>query len=147
MGMMNVPEMRRLHRVQRFDFWIAVAAIIGTLAFGVLAGVIIGIGLSLLWLVAVATHPQMPILGREPGTRSSATWSRTRRTNRSRRSGPPARRWAVLRDGRRAGGPVRELIQADPRCIVVLDCEGINFLDSQGSATIDESSCCAGRRT
>ena len=29
MGMMNVPEMRRLARVQRFDFWIAVAAIVG----------------------------------------------------------------------------------------------------------------------
>src|SRR4029450_3213527 len=68
MVMMNVPEMRRIYRVQRFDFWVAVAAILGTLAFGVLAGVIIGIGLSLLWLVAVATHPQMPILGREPGT-------------------------------------------------------------------------------
>ena len=31
MGMMDVPEMRRLFRVQRFDFWIAVAAIAGTL--------------------------------------------------------------------------------------------------------------------
>ena len=68
MGMMNVPEMRRLARVQRFDFWIAVAAIVGTLVFGVLAGVMIGIGLSLIWLIAVATHPQMPVLGREPGT-------------------------------------------------------------------------------
>ena len=68
MGMMNLPEMRRIYRVQQFDFWVAIAAIIGTLAFGVLAGVIIGIGLSLLWLVAVATHPRMPVLGREPGT-------------------------------------------------------------------------------
>ena len=47
MGMMDVPEMRRLARVQRFDFWIALAAIAGTLLFGVLAGVMIGIGLSL----------------------------------------------------------------------------------------------------
>ena len=31
MGMMDVPEMRRLARVQRFDFWIAVAAIAATL--------------------------------------------------------------------------------------------------------------------
>ena len=55
MGMMDLPEMRRLRRVQRLDFWIAVAAIAGTLLFGVFAGVIIGIGLSLLWLVSVAT--------------------------------------------------------------------------------------------
>ena len=68
MGMMDVPEMRRLARVQRFDFWIAVAAIAATLVVGVLAGVIIGIGLSLIWLIFVATHPPMPVLAREPGT-------------------------------------------------------------------------------
>ena len=42
------------------------------ITFGVLAGVIIGIGLSLLWLVAVATQPDMPTLGREPGTQHGA---------------------------------------------------------------------------
>jgi len=68
MGMMDVPEMRRLARVQRFDFWIAVVAIAGTLVFGELAGVMIGIGLSLIWLVSVATHPEVPLLGREAGT-------------------------------------------------------------------------------
>ena len=57
MGMMDLPEMRRLFRVQRFDFWVAIAALVSTLAFGVLAGVVIGIGLSLLWLVRVATNP------------------------------------------------------------------------------------------
>ena len=69
MGMMDVPEMRRLARVKRFDFWIAIIAIVGTLLVGVLAGVMIGIGLSLIWLIAVSTHPPMPVLGREPGTR------------------------------------------------------------------------------
>src|SRR4029077_6604541 len=63
MGMMNLPEMRRMYVVQRFDFWVAVAAIIGTLAFGVLAGVIIGIGLSLLWLGAGGTDPPMSVPG------------------------------------------------------------------------------------
>ena len=68
MGMMNVPEMRRLARVKRFDFWLAIVAILGTLAFGVLAGVVFGIGLSLLWLIAVTTRPAMPVLGRRAGT-------------------------------------------------------------------------------
>src|SRR5690348_835711 len=68
MGMMDVPEMRRLARVKRFDFWIAIAAIIVTLLVGVLAGVLIGIALSVIWLISVATRPHMPLLGREPGT-------------------------------------------------------------------------------
>jgi MFS superfamily sulfate permease-like transporter len=64
MGMMDVPEMRRLAKVQRFDFMIAMAAVAGTLLFGVLTGVLIGIGLSLVWLISVATRPRMPLLGR-----------------------------------------------------------------------------------
>ena len=67
-GMIDVGELRRLHRVARFDFWVAVAAIIGVLSAGVLAGVVIGVVLSLGWLIYVATQPTMPLLGREPGT-------------------------------------------------------------------------------
>ena len=54
-GMMDVPEMRRLWRVKRFDFWIAVLAIVGVLSAGVLAGVVIGIVLSVGWLVYVSS--------------------------------------------------------------------------------------------
>jgi len=68
MGMMDLPEMRRLARVKPFDFWIAIAAIAGTLLFGVLAGVMIGIGLSLIWLISVATRPSIPVLALEAGT-------------------------------------------------------------------------------
>ena len=68
MGMMDVAEMRRLARVQRFDFWIALVAIVATLLVGVLAGVVVGVILSLLWLIGVTTHPQLPELGRQRGT-------------------------------------------------------------------------------
>ena len=138
MGMMNLPEMRRIYRVQRFDFWVAVAAIVGTLAFGVLAGVVIGIGLSLLWLIAVATQPRMPILGREPGTQ----------VFRDVAENPEDELIPDVVAIRLDGGlffatadaledRVRGLIQSGEVRCVVLDCEGINFLDSQGSATID----------
>jgi anti-anti-sigma factor len=109
------------------------------LAFGVLAGVIIGIGLSLLWLVAVATHPRMAVLGREPGTQVF----RDVLENPDDEQVPGV---VVLRlDGGlffatadALGDRVRALIQdPDVRC-VVFDCEGINFLDSQGSASIDD---------
>ena len=67
-GMIDVAELRRLRRVKRFDFWIAMAALLGVLSAGVLLGVVIGIVLSLGWLVYVATSPSMPLLGREAGT-------------------------------------------------------------------------------
>jgi anti-anti-sigma factor len=99
----------------------------------------LGIGLSLLWLIAVATHPQMPTLGREPGTQ----------VFRDVIENPDDEQIPGVAVVRLDGGlffatadaledRIRTVIQSEgPRC-VVLDCEGINFLDSQGSATIDD---------
>ena len=140
MGMMNLPEMRRMYVVQRFDFWVAVAAIVGTLAFGVLAGVMIGIGLSLLWLVAVATQPGMPVLGREPGTQ----------VYRDLVDNPDDERPTDVVVVRLDGGlffatsdaledRVRTLLEENPGLTgAVIDLEGVNFVDSQGSAKLDE---------
>jgi len=140
MGMMDVPEMRRIYRVQRFDFWVAVAAILGTLIFGVLAGVVIGIGLSLLWLVAVATHPDMPVLGRETGTQVFRSLSE--HVGDEQVAGVVV----VALDGGlffatsdSLEDRVRGVIQETPDLTgVVLDCAGINFVDSQGSAKLGD---------
>src|SRR6478736_4556859 len=37
-GMIDIPELRRLYRVKRFDFWVAAAAVLAVLSAGVLAG-------------------------------------------------------------------------------------------------------------
>jgi MFS superfamily sulfate permease-like transporter len=68
LGMMDVPELRRLYSVKRSDFWIAIAALTGVVLFGVLAGVLVGVILSLLWLLRVVTSPSIPLLGRAKGT-------------------------------------------------------------------------------
>lgn len=140
MGMMDVPEMRRLARVQRFDFWIAVAAIAATLVVGVLAGVIIGIGLSLIWLIFVATHPPMPVLAREPGTQ----------VFRELDEHPGDEQFAGVTVLRLDGGlffatadaledRVREVALSAPgSTAIVLDCGGMDFIDSQGSAKMNE---------
>ncbi len=140
MGMMDVPEMRRLARVVRFDFWIAVAAIIATLLVGVLAGVIIGIGLSLIWLIAVATHPPMPVLGREPGTQ----------VFRELDEHPGDEQLTGVTVLRLDGGlffatadaledRIREVAMSAPGVTgIVLDCGGMDFIDSQGSAKMRE---------
>ena len=140
MGMMDVPEMRRLARVARFDFWIAIAAITGTLLVGVLAGVMIGIGLSLIWLISVATRPRMPLLGRQPGTQAFRELDEH----------PDDERFPGVVVLRLDGGlffatsdaledRVREVALATPGVTgIVLDCEGMDFIDSQGSAKMHE---------
>jgi sulfate permease, SulP family len=140
MGMMNVPEMRRMARVQRFDFWIAVTAILATLVFGVLAGVMIGIALSLLWLIAVTTRPNIALLGREPGTQVYRDISKNPADEQ------PMGIAVVRLDGDlffatadALEDRIRDVIHSSSRLHgIVLDCEGINFVDSQGSAKMAE---------
>jgi sulfate permease, SulP family len=139
-GMIDLPELRRLYRVTRFDFWVAVAAIIGVLSVGVLAGVVVGVVLSLAWLVYVATRPPMPLLGRQPGTQVF----RNLDENRADETFPGI---AVLRmDGdlffataEALEDRVRELAEHNSnRHALVLDLEGVNFIDSQGAAKVTE---------
>jgi len=140
MGMMNVPEMRRMARVQRFDFWIALIAIFATLVFGVLAGVMIGIALSLLWLIAVTTRPNIALLGREPGTQVYRDISNHPEDEQ------PAGIAVIRLDGDlffatadALEDRVRNVIRSSSGLDgIVLDCEGINFVDSQGSAKMAE---------
>jgi SulP family sulfate permease len=135
-GMIDVRELRRLYRVTRFDFWIAVAAIVGVLSAGVLAGVVIGIVLSLGWLIHVAATPPMPLLGREPGTHVF----RDLDENPGDETFPGV---VVLRldsglffaTSQALEDRVRDLVQDGPAPVeaVVLDLEGVNFIDSQGA--------------
>jgi high affinity sulfate transporter 1 len=138
-GMIDLPELRRLFRVTRVDFWIAVAAILGVLSAGVLAGVVIGVALSLVWLVHVATRPPMPLLGREHGTQVF----RDLAAHDDDETFPGI---VVLRlDGglffataEALENRIRGLTDDGPPTGIVLSLEGVNFVDSQGSAKLRE---------
>ena len=140
-GMMDVAEMKRLRRVARVDFWIAVAAIVAVLTSGVLAGVIIGVVLSLGWLVYINAHPDMPVLGRQPGSQVFRSLERY----------PDGETYPGLLVVRFDAGlffassdafedRLRELAQsAETRYdAVVVSCEGVDFIDSQGSEKLGE---------
>ena len=139
MGMMDVAGMRRLYRVKRSDFWIAVAALVGVLSAGVLAGVIIGVALSIGWLIYVSAVPSMPVMGRKPDSQAF------------RPVGEDAGLITypgVLVIGFDAGlffidadsllDRIRDLSHdADPPLTtIVIDFEGVNYIDSQGSAAV-----------
>ncbi len=139
-GMIDLAEFRRLRRVKPFDFWIAIAAVLGVLSVGVLLGVVVGIVLSLLWLIQVATRPTMPILGREPGTQVY----RDLVEHPGDETDPGV---AVIRlDGglffataAALDERVRSILANQSELhSVVLDLEGVNFVDSQGAAKLTE---------
>jgi high affinity sulfate transporter 1 len=68
-GLIDVPALRRLWRVSRFEFGIAMVAFVGVLLLGILKGVMLAAVVSLLLLVGRAARPHVAFLGRIPGTR------------------------------------------------------------------------------
>jgi SulP family sulfate permease len=141
MGMIDLPELRRLYRVKRFDFLVACAAIVAVLSIGVLAGVVVGVALSLAWLVYVTTAPGMPLLGRDRGTGAFREVD----------GHPGDETFPGLAIVRLDGGlffptadalhdRLREVVERGdpPPRTVVLDFEGVDFVDSQGTAKLTE---------
>jgi sulfate permease, SulP family len=140
-GMIDVAELRRLYRVTRFDFWVAGAAIIGVLSVGVLAGVVVGVVLSLGWLLYVATRPPMPLLGREAGTPVFRDLDEY----------PDDETFPGIAVLRLDGGlffataealedRIRGLVERGGVEALVLDLEGVDFVDSQGATKLAELS-------
>ncbi len=138
-GMMDVVEMKRLWRVKRVDFWIAVVAILEVLSVGVLAGVVVGIVLSMAWLIYVSARPEMPMLGRQPGTSAFRSLERY----------PDGETYPGMLIVRIDGNfffvttdtiedRIRQAVldSDEPIHAVVIDFAGVNFIDSQGSADL-----------
>jgi len=68
-GLVKVSELRRLWRVQRGEFWVAVIALLGVLWAGLLEGVLLGAVISLFRLIRHISRPHVAFLGKIPGAR------------------------------------------------------------------------------
>ncbi|HWB48907.1 MAG TPA: SulP family inorganic anion transporter [Stellaceae bacterium] len=65
--LIDIAELRRLWRVSRPAFAFAIIAMVGVVWFGVLKGVIVGIGATGVYLLARVSRPNDALLGRVPG--------------------------------------------------------------------------------
>lgn len=148
-GMIDLVELRRLRRVAHVDFVIALAAILGVLSAGVLAGVVIGVVLSLAWLIYVASSPAIPALSRQSNSqvfRETGEYS----------SDETIEGVVVLRldaslffaTAEALEDRVRQVLDTTPGLRgIVLDLEAVVFVDSQGSeklATLRELTAASG---
>ncbi|HQL29484.1 MAG TPA: SulP family inorganic anion transporter [Thermoanaerobaculales bacterium] len=68
-GLIKVRDLRRLWRVRRAEFAIAMVALVGVLLLGILRGVIVAAVMSLAMLLRDLARPHVAELGRIPGTR------------------------------------------------------------------------------
>ena len=140
-GLMDVKAMKRIYRLNRTEFWVGMIALLGVLTFGTLQGVLIGLLLSLLVLIDRSAKPNIPMLGRSPGTDIFHSLNQYPDSETYtglviiRFDGPLYFATAnALRD------KVRTVTTdvAPPVTKVLIDMEGVNYLDLEGSDMLNE---------
>ncbi len=67
-GLVDIKEFKRLYKVNRFDFIIALIALFSVIIFGILQGVLIAALFSLVLIIRIVSSPHVAFLGRIPGT-------------------------------------------------------------------------------
>jgi MFS superfamily sulfate permease-like transporter len=68
LSLIDVGALRRIYRIRRADFALALVAVAGVLGLGVLQGVLVAVIASMLVVLYGLNHPRVAILGRKLGT-------------------------------------------------------------------------------
>jgi len=66
-GLFEIEGLRRLYRIQRWEFWLALAAFLGVATLGPVPGMLIAISIALAEFVWDAWRPHFAVLGRVAG--------------------------------------------------------------------------------
>jgi sulfate permease, SulP family len=66
--LIDIPALLHMWRVSRLDFYAAAIALLGVLFLGILEGILLAAGASILLLLMRASQPHVAFLGRVPGT-------------------------------------------------------------------------------
>jgi sulfate permease, SulP family len=66
LGLVDVRPLRRFYRECRSDFWLSVIALVGVIATGVLAGLLVAVFLSVIIVVYRSSRPYLAVLGKVP---------------------------------------------------------------------------------
>jgi high affinity sulfate transporter 1 len=66
LGLVDLKPLKRFYRECRSDFWLSVTALVGVIATGVLAGLLVAVFLSIIIVVYKSSRPYLAILGKVP---------------------------------------------------------------------------------
>ena len=68
-GLFEIHDLRRLHRIQRWEFWLSLAAFAGVALLGPVPGMMIAIGIALAEFIWDGWRPHWAVLGQPEGMR------------------------------------------------------------------------------
>ena len=69
LGLFEINDLRRLYRIQRWEFWLSLAAFLGVAVLGPVPGMMIAIAIALAEFIWDAWRPHYAILGRADGVK------------------------------------------------------------------------------
>jgi sulfate permease, SulP family len=75
-GLVDIKGLKRLWKVSRVEFTIAMLALTGVIVFGILKGVILAAIASIVLLLRAVADPHIAFLGRIPGTKRYTDYNR-----------------------------------------------------------------------
>jgi sulfate permease, SulP family len=140
-GLITLAEGRRYYRINRPDWIVYLAAMAGILFFGIIAGIVIGVVLSLLLLIARASNPAVHALGRRRGSTAYVDLAAhdgletTPGVLAVRIDGP-----LFFANANRFRDRVRELLAAEEGEVraLVIDAEAVSQTDTDGADVLTE---------
>ncbi len=141
LGLLGVADFVALWRFRRIEFWLAVVTAVAVVGLGMLTGILVAVGLSLLQVVLRAANPHDAVLGRLPGTdtyRDTADHPQAQTT-----PGLLVYRFDApvffANVGQLRDGLLRALdATSPPASDVLLDCELVYDIDSTGVQVLAE---------
>ena len=68
-GLFEIADLKRIYRIQRWEFWLSIVCFVGVCAFGVIQGIGLAIVLAVLEFLWDGWRPHHAILGRVPDLR------------------------------------------------------------------------------
>ncbi len=141
LGLADFAYLKRLYRISKLEFAVAMAALLGVLILGVLPGIGLGVVLALALLIYRASYPATAELGQLPGKDHFRDVSLHPEAERfpgllifrcdAPLIFPNANHFTEQLKGRLEG-------QGDPVREVLVDCEAMNLLDTTGAHALIE---------
>jgi high affinity sulfate transporter 1 len=68
-GMVEVAELRRIYRIQRWEFWLSMVCFVGVAVFGAIPGIALAIAVAVIEFLWDAWRPHFAVLGSVDGIR------------------------------------------------------------------------------
>ena len=147
-GLFDVASLRRLWRVSRSEFGVAIATMLGVIALDVLEGIVLAISLALLLLLRRSARPPDAVLARVPGMKGFH--DSTHHADANVTAGLLLYRFGagiVFFNASYLKKRVLDLAAAQPDLKwVIIDGSTVNTIDSTGAETLEALACDLARR-